>query len=119
VVIEVSDEEQLKIFRSRRRAYTPCCDEEYYQGRGFNPNSKKIYFVYYHMSEITVNQGQMVSAGDVIGLSGITGIKDGTCGPHLHLEIKSENTFYDGLANRVNPGLYLDFKREEKKCQMK
>lgn len=115
VVIEVSDEEQLKIFRSMRRAYTPCCGKECYQGRGFNPNSKKIYFVYYHMSEITVNQGQMVSAGDVIGLSGITGIKGGTCGPHLHFEIKSENTFYDGLANRVNPGLYLDFKREEKK----
>ena len=113
VVIEVSDEEQLKIFRSMRRAYTPCCGKECYQGRGFNPNSKKIYFVYYHMSEITVNQGQMVSAGDVIGLSGITGIKDGTCGPHLHFEIKSKNTFNDGLANRVNPGLYLDFKREE------
>ena len=65
------------------------------------------------MSEITVNQGQMVSAGDVIGLSGITGIKDGTCGPHLHFEIKSKNTFNDGLANCVNPGLYFDFKREE------
>ena len=113
VVIEVSDEEQLKIFRSMRRAYKPCCGKEYYQGPGFNPNSKKMYFVYYHMSEITVNQGQMVSAGDVIGLSGITGIKDGTCGPHLHFEIKSKNTFNDGLANRVNPGLYLDFKREE------
>ena len=115
VVIEVSGEKQLDIFRKRRRKdYIKIDPQEYLEGKGFNPNSKKIYFVYYHMSKISVKEGQYVNAGDIIGLSGITGIDGGTCGPHLHFEIKSANTFGDGLANRVNPGLYLRHKMRDK-----
>ena len=53
-------------------------------------------------------------AGDVIGKSGITGIELGTHGPHLHFEIKSVNSFPSGLAGRVNPALYLDYKKKSK-----
>lgn len=40
--------------------------------------------VYIHMSEITVEQGQAVKQGDVIGAIGMTGR---TSGPHLHFGI--------------------------------
>ena len=49
----------------------------------------------------------------MIGKSGITGIDLGTHGPHLHFEIKSVNSFPHGLAGRVNPALYLDYKKEK------
>ena len=32
----------------------------------------------------------------------------GTSGPHIHFEIKSKDTYHDGLTNRCNPSLYLD-----------
>ena len=113
VVIEVSKKSQLEIFRKRRRNdYKKIDPKEYLEGEGFNENSDKIYFVYYHMSEISVNKDQDVNAGDVIGKSGITGIQLGTHGPHLHFEIKSVNSFPHGLAGRVNPALYLDYKKK-------
>lgn len=52
-----------------------------------------------HMSEIHVSPGQRVSAGGMIGLSGLTGY---TTGHHLHFEIR-----YFGGA--VNPRLYIGF----------
>lgn len=114
VVIEISDEEQLKIFRLRRRTnyFVDKKNGECSEGPGFNASSNRIYFIYYHMSKITVIKGQSVNAGDIIGLSGITGVRDGTCGPHLHFEIKSANTFGDRLNNRVNPALYVYYKKE-------
>ncbi|MBW4772749.1 M23 family metallopeptidase [Prevotella jejuni] len=113
VVIEVSKKSQLEIFRKRRRSdYVKIDPKEYLEGEGFNKDSDKIYFVYYHMSKILVNEGQDVNAGDVIGKSGITGIDLGTHGSHLHFEIKSVNSFPHGLAGRVNPALYLDYKKK-------
>ena len=115
VVIEVSKKSQIEIFRKRRRNdYKKIDPKEYLEGEGFNKDSDKIYFVYYHMSKILVNEGQDVNAGDVIGKSGITGIDLGTHGPHLHFEIKSVNSFPSGLAGRVNPALYLDYKKKSK-----
>jgi murein DD-endopeptidase MepM/ murein hydrolase activator NlpD len=52
-----------------------------------------------HMSEIRVTPGQAVSAGTVLGLSGLTGY---TTGHHLHFEIR----YFGGP---VDPRLYIGF----------
>jgi hypothetical protein len=42
------------------------------------------YFIFLHLSEPTVKLGQKISVGDLIGISGNTGIGD----PHLHVEVR-------------------------------
>ena len=44
-----------------------------------------LYSLYYHCSELNVQEGQMVNKNDLIALSGDTGL---ATGPHLHWEIR-------------------------------
>lgn len=44
-----------------------------------------LYSLYYHMNELTVKEGDMISQGQLIGKSGATGL---ATGPHLHWEIR-------------------------------
>ena len=53
---------------------------------------------YAHMSRIDVEEGQQVSRGDCLGLSGRSGR---ITGPHLHYEVMYRKDF-------VNPALYMD-----------
>jgi murein DD-endopeptidase MepM/ murein hydrolase activator NlpD len=55
--------------------------------------------LYAHFSEISVSPGQRVSAGTVLGKSGLTGF---TTGHHLHFEIRKNGA-------PVNPADYLPF----------
>jgi len=55
--------------------------------------------LYAHMSQIDVVPGQRVSAGSMLGMTGLTGY---TTGHHLHFEI-----LYNG--GPVNPAIYLGF----------
>jgi murein DD-endopeptidase MepM/ murein hydrolase activator NlpD len=48
--------------------------------------------VYFHLSEINVAEGDVVQAGDIVGLAGDTGR---TTGPHLHLGIRVPGGFVD------------------------
>lgn len=44
-----------------------------------------LYSLYYHMSVLSVKDGQMVKQGEKLGLSGSTGL---ATGPHLHWEVR-------------------------------
>ena len=60
-----------------------------------------VYALYGHLSAVSVAVGQVVAAGETLGLSGQSGVADG---PHLHLEVRvGENSY---RATR-NPLLWL------------
>jgi murein DD-endopeptidase MepM/ murein hydrolase activator NlpD len=61
-----------------------------------NLGSLPIYQLYGHLSEVLVSEGQIVSAGEVIGSSGETGVADG---PHLHFEIRVGQNSYQATRN--------------------
>jgi murein DD-endopeptidase MepM/ murein hydrolase activator NlpD len=44
-----------------------------------------LYSLYYHLSKMDVKEGDMVKKGQLIGLSGSTGL---ATGPHLHWEMR-------------------------------
>ncbi len=71
----------------------------------FNEQCDIYYLFYAHLSEILVEQDIEVKAGDIIARTGVSGIVGGTCGPHLHFEIR------DKYGNKVNPGYYIKYKR--------
>ncbi len=62
---------------------------------------KPVYSLYGHLSEINIEQGQMVKCGQVIGHVGMTGI---AIGYHLHFEVRyGENTY----QQTRNPELWM------------
>lgn len=56
--------------------------------------------VYAHLSEILVEEGQIVDNNTIIGKTGCTG---GSRIPHLHIEIRKSNTEQTGLEFTINP----------------
>lgn len=44
-----------------------------------------LYSIYYHLSELKCHEGNIVKKGDLIALSGCTGL---STGPHLHWEVR-------------------------------
>jgi len=60
-----------------------------------------VYTLYGHLSEITVQVGQIVNAGQEIGLVGMTGW---AIGYHLHFEVRQGENSYE---NTRNPELWL------------
>lgn len=56
--------------------------------------------VYGHLREILVKKGDKVTTETVIGKTGSSG---GSRVPHLHLEIRKENTEETGLKYTINP----------------
>jgi len=55
-----------------------------------------VYTLYGHLSEILKQPGQPVQAGDVIALSGASGVADGA---HLHFEVRTGRNDYDATRN--------------------
>ncbi|GMQ78560.1 MAG: hypothetical protein BMS9Abin02_1079 [Anaerolineae bacterium] len=67
----------------------------------FTLNNQPVYSLYGHLSEILVETDQEVQSGDVIALSGASGVADG---PHLHFETRvGENEYH----STRNPLLWL------------
>jgi len=65
-------------------------------------NGAKIYTLYAHMSEVLVQKGQQVKAGDKIGLVGSTGV---AFGPHLHMEVRVGDPH--SYSSGRNPELWI------------
>lgn len=63
-----------------------------------NDDGRRV--VYGHLREILVKQGDKVTTETIIGKTGSSG---GSRVPHLHIEIRKENTEETGLANTINP----------------
>lgn len=60
--------------------------------------------VYAHLREVLVNIGDYVNQGDIIGLSGCSG---GSRVPHLHFEVRKNDTSHSGKENTINPLIIL------------
>ena len=63
-----------------------------------NDDGRRV--VYGHLREILVKQGDKVTTETIIGKTGSSG---GSRVPHLHIEIRKENTEETGLAYTINP----------------
>lgn len=57
-----------------------------------------VYLVYGHMSQVLVEEGQHLEAGDLVGLVGLTGV---AIGNHLHLEVRLGANAYESTRNPV------------------
>ncbi|MFK7801583.1 MAG: peptidoglycan DD-metalloendopeptidase family protein [Anaerolineae bacterium] len=67
----------------------------------FSWRGEKIYTLYGHLNKVQVNKGQRVKTGDLVGLSGASGVADGA---HLHFEVRQGANNY---ASTRNPILWL------------
>ncbi len=59
-------------------------------------DSVPIYALYGHLSVVDVSVGQVVAAGEALGLSGASGVADG---PHVHLEARVGENSYGATRN--------------------
>lgn len=61
-------------------------------------NGQRVFALYGHMSQIAVQKGDAVKAGDAIGAIGSTGI---ALGPHVHFEIRLGTNDYGSTRNPI------------------
>ena len=70
----------------------------------YNRNDgSKVQCTYMHLDSIAVKQGDMVNAGQKLGISGNTGTR--TTGEHLHFGVKTIAA--DGTKRDIDPAVYL------------
>ena len=65
-------------------------------------DGSKFQTAYMHLSQMNVKEGDKVSAGQPIGVSGNTG---NSTGPHLHFSVKKVDA--DGHSEQIDPSVYL------------
>ncbi len=67
----------------------------------FGYRGQSLFTLYAHMSAVLVTPGQLVNAGDVVGLVGESGR---VSGPHVHFEVRLGENLY---GQTVNPVLWM------------
>ncbi|MGD2133306.1 MAG: M23 family metallopeptidase [Maricaulaceae bacterium] len=78
-------------------------DNLYFEGGAvFLDHGHGLVSIFMHMSEITVEEGDVVGAGDQLGLAGMTGTANG---PHIHWGLKWRNPHY---ADGTTGAFYID-----------
>lgn len=95
--IIVAGDDQRQVYGARNNFYGLLVIQQLDQ----TLNSKPIYVLYGHPSEVKVTVGQRVNTGDVVALVGMTGVAEG---PHLHLEVRYDQNEYSAT---VNPDLWI------------
>jgi murein DD-endopeptidase MepM/ murein hydrolase activator NlpD len=61
-------------------------------------NGQRVFLLYAHLSEVLVEEGQQLEAGQVLGLVGMTGV---AIGNHVHLEVRLGSNDYGSTRNPV------------------
>lgn len=69
------------------------------------PGVGKVTLLYAHMTQLSVEKGQRVQAGEVIGTAGTTGWSSG---PHLHLGMRIKDVELPANNDDLNPHPYLE-----------
>ncbi|MDA3948538.1 MAG: M23 family metallopeptidase [Spirochaeta sp.] len=64
-----------------------------------------VYSMYYHLDSISVEVGDVVESGDIIGTVGSTGL---STGPHLHWEVRVSGVAVDPMHLVETPRLDID-----------
>lgn len=59
-------------------------------------DGSSLFTLYGHLSEVNVEVGQRVATGDLLGLSGASGVADG---PHVHFEVRVGTNSYGSTRN--------------------
>ncbi len=119
IILKVDNAQEV---RNRRREYTLPYSTDKKQANSFNPDSDIYLLRYAHLEDVLVKVGDKVSAGKIIGKTGISGVIAGTSDPHLHFNIYSDKR---NDAYLVNPAYYVYWKEindltdEDKKIQEK
>jgi murein DD-endopeptidase MepM/ murein hydrolase activator NlpD len=57
-----------------------------------------LWTLYAHLNSVAVSAGQSVAAGDSVGTVGSTG---NSTGPHLHFEVRTNGTQFNGFLDPV------------------
>lgn len=76
----------------------------YVQVQYDRPDGSKMNITYMHLSRQDVKVGQIVNAGEQLGLSGNTGDSKGA---HLHFEVRKQIGDDEAKATKINPLDYL------------
>ncbi len=72
-------------------------------------STQTVFAFYAHLSEVSVEEGQFVTAGQAVGRTGVSGNAEKKY-PHLHFEIRlTSDNLGKGLVGRINPGEILGY----------